>query len=399
MLAIPWAYLMWNITIGAWIPALHFRSTMTLAGVIAEAAPKFTMKRFLSYAWQSDISRAIGVLSPIYKPAIHWKNQIYYSLFDTSSAPGVIVGPGRQLLTENYITLYCSFNLRDFNARAPGWVADIRTIQDFFESRGVTFLYVITPSKAAVYPATIPTAYTCPSALGDQREKLMSYRHDLDRAGVHTVDSATATRDAAATSPIALFARGGVHWNTLAAGQAAQQVTDNVDQRRGSGTLTPFTLSWTRSIKPEGADRDALDLMNLVWPDANYEVPAVTYHAQPTGSCKSTHITEVGSSFSFRLDEALAAIACPPRIDLWWYWGLNHFRYPGSTSAPQPVDPEERRHSLLDDPDIVILEENESLIPRTTQGEDLLGFVGSQQAAESAAQRRVDPHVSSGLGP
>jgi alginate O-acetyltransferase complex protein AlgJ len=219
-LMIPWLYLMWNATGGELAPALRFRSASTLAGVMQEAGPKFTLERFRSYAWQSDISRSIGILSPIYKPAIRWKNQIYYTLLDTSGAPGIVVGPGRQLLTESYVAEYCARDLQTLAAQAPAWAADIRTIQDFFEARGVTLLYLVTPSKAAVYPATIPTAFTCASGVADRREKLALYRQYLDRAGVHTVDTATPTRDDAATSPIALFPRSGIHWNALAAGQA-----------------------------------------------------------------------------------------------------------------------------------------------------------------------------------
>ena len=286
------------------------------------------------------------------------------------------------MLTENYITAYCGFKPQDFNARAPGWIADIRAIQDFFESRGVTFLYVLTPSKVAVYPDTIPKAYNCPSDLENQHEKLLSYRRQLDQAGVHTVDTATMTSNEAVNSPIALFARGGVHWNKLAAGRAAQQISVAINSLRGANTLTPFTLTWKRGRQPDIVDRDALDLLNLLWPDTKYDVPIVEYQARPDEVCHSTHVTEVAGSFIFRVDEALTAVACPPHIDLWWYWNLKHFQYPDSAHTPYPIDAEERRRSLLDKPDVVILEENESAIPRSTQGEALFDFVKSQTAGQ-----------------
>lgn len=160
-----------------------------------------------------------------------------------------------------------------------------------------------------------------------------------------------------------------------------------INRLRGPGTLTPFTLTWTPSFGPEGSDRDLLDIMNLIWPDARYEVPVVTYHARAPSQCRSVHIVEVSGSFIFRLNEALAAIPCPPRIDLWWYWGTKYFRYPGGgTGAPLPVDPRERRRSLLGKVDVVILEENDGGIPQTPEGNDLLAFVKSQRAAAVATR-------------
>jgi alginate O-acetyltransferase complex protein AlgJ len=385
ILFIPWFYLTWNVTVGEAVPKLRFRSKQTVAGVLQQAAPNLTLDNLLSYKFQTYVSHAIGTLTPLYKPAIHWKNQIYYSVFGTSGVPDiVVVGRGRQLLQKEYLDDFCSRDLTDFIPKARIWAGRVREMQDFFQARGTTFLYVVTPSKPAVYPEYLPAALNCPSSDHDRRNKVAVYRRMLDQNGINYVDAATLTAEARASYPISMFPRGGIHWNMLAASLAAQAVTQRLNELSGSTVLTPFTISWERSYKPQGADRDLMEILNLVWPDTRYEVPVVSYHSTTPASCRPTRITEVGGSFLFELDDALAQAACPPEISVWWYWDLKHFRYPGGTKKPLTADAAARRQDLLDKLDVMIFEENEAVIPDTPHGRQLLGLIAGQ--ANTAAK-------------
>ena len=154
-------------------------------------------------------------------------------------------------------------------------------MQDFFEARGKTFLYVITPSKPAVYPEALPAGLNCPSKPYDRQHKVAVYRQMLDRNGIHYLDAATLIAEARASYPISMFPRGGIHWNMLAAGLAAQALTDKLNALHESPILTPFTLTWERSFKPQGSDRDLIEILNLMWPDTHYEVPVVSFHSVP----------------------------------------------------------------------------------------------------------------------
>ncbi len=380
-----WAYLTWNTTVGELIPKLRFRTNNTIAGVFQDAAPDLSMESLLSYKFQSHVSHVIGTLSPIYRPAIHWKNQIYYSLLGMSAAPNVIVGRDRQLFQKEYLDDYCSRDLTRFTPEAEAWAEKIREMQDFFEARGKIFLYVITPSKPAIYPEALPAGLNCPSKPYDRQHKVAVYRQMLDRNGVHYLDAATLIAEARESYPISMFPRGGIHWNMLAAGLAAQALTDKLNALHESPILTPFTLTWERSFKPQGSDRDLIEILNLMWPDTHYEVPVVTFHSVPPASCRPARITEVGGSFLFELDDALAAIACPPEISDWFYWDLKHFRYPGGTAKPLAVDAEERREALLENLDVMIFEENEAVLPRTAHGVQLLKMIAGQSS--TAANR------------
>ncbi len=113
MLLISWFYLMWNTTIGEMVPALRFRTKTTIAGVVEEAAARSCHSmRCSPVNYQQWISRSIGKLSPMFKPGISWKNQIYYTLLGTSGTGGVVVGQERQLFYRPYLDEYCSRNCK-----------------------------------------------------------------------------------------------------------------------------------------------------------------------------------------------------------------------------------------------------------------------------------------------
>src|SRR5271166_823208 len=349
ILVVPWFFLTWNVTVAQAIPALRFRSK-PIAGMVSEEAPNLTLGNLTSYKFQTYVSHAVGTMTPIYKPAIHWKNQIYYSVFAMSGMPGITVGRNGQLLQKEYLDEFCARDLTRYRPEAEAWAHDIRRMQDFFEARGTRFLYVITPSKPAVYPGTLPAGFACPARPFDQQNNLAVWHEIIDRLGIHYVDTATVVAEAKSKYDISMFPRGGIHWNMLAASLGAQAVTDKLNAMFGSTVLTPFTISWQRSHDPQGSDRDLLDMLNLVWPDKRYEVPMVTLHpAERDSPCKPLRITEVGGSFLFEMDDALSQVPCPPAISNWFYWSMKHFIFPGGTSKPLAVDPEERKRALLSD--------------------------------------------------
>jgi hypothetical protein len=86
VLLIAWFYLLWNTTAGAVFPQIRFRTTATIAGILQEAGPVLSLNAVLRGAYQQWISKSIGQLSPVLKPAIRLKGWIYYDLLGMASA-------------------------------------------------------------------------------------------------------------------------------------------------------------------------------------------------------------------------------------------------------------------------------------------------------------------------
>ncbi|MBV9811834.1 MAG: hypothetical protein JO326_03735, partial [Acetobacteraceae bacterium] len=175
VLVVCWAYLSWNTTVGVAFPHLRFRTKNTIAGIMEQGGPMLSSHAVLTGEVQQWISRSVGILSPMFKPAINWKNQIYYSLLGMSGIDEVIVGRNGQLIQYDWAQEYCTRDVAKLRRDGEAWAARIRTMQDFFDARGQAFLYVITPSKVAQHPETIPAGFPCPAPSEDKARKLEVY--------------------------------------------------------------------------------------------------------------------------------------------------------------------------------------------------------------------------------
>ena len=393
VLLIPWFYLMWNTSIGEMVPALRFRTKTTIAGVVEEAAARLSLHAVLTGEYQQWISRSIGQLSPMFKPGIGWKNQIYYTLLGTSGTDGVVVGQERQLFYRPYLVEYCSRNSSTARTAGIDWAERIRQVQDFFEARGQLFLYVITPSKVAQYPQFVPYGYTCPASVAGADDKLRLYDEILTERGVRFVDTASNLSAAREKYPIGMFPRGGIHWNSLGAALGTQSLIAAVNAQQRGSILAELNFTWRVSYHPLGLDRDMMDMLNLPFPDLHYAVPELTYQSSAAaGGCHAIRITEVSGSFIFGIDDALQKLACPPDITEWFYWDKNLMHYANGHQDVLPIDAQARRQSLLD-ADLVILEENEASGPQSGHGEQMMREIATlmQTASVLATQPAESP--------
>lgn len=377
LLLAAWGQLSWNATAGAAARRLQIRVRHPL-GQVPAPRPKLTLATVLDGSWQAWTARQLGTRTIVNYPAVRWKNEAYATLFGMSGVGNVAMGQGRELMEVFYVTEYCTRDLAAFRPQAAPWAQQIRTMQDAFERRGVVFLYVVTPSKVATYPQIMPDGVPCPSRPEDRRGKLAAWRAALDEAGVRYVDTATLVAEATRSSAITLFPRGGTHWNQLGAALAAQAVTEAVNARRP--LLTPFRIDWTVSTNPQGTDRDIYDMVDRPIRHDRYQVPAVAVQSDPPASCGPARVTQVAGSFIFGINNILVQAACPPELRTWFYWDVRQVRYPEGRMTLLPVEPAQRTKDLAD-PDVLIVEENESTLPSSPHVRKLLDMLAEQTAS------------------
>jgi hypothetical protein len=168
----------WNFSVAALFPRLSVRNWNPIYGLAEETSPGFTLANFLSGDLQAAFSRRIGTSLPIYAPAIRLRNQIEYSIFGLPNAPSIAFGRDKRLYEWAYITEYCGRSGEENPAEVGRWADKIKDIQDYATSQGKTFVYLITPSKAATYPQYLPDAHPCPAA---SRGRSRSFLHTNER--------------------------------------------------------------------------------------------------------------------------------------------------------------------------------------------------------------------------
>lgn len=370
----------WNAAVsGAW-PKLRIRSAEPLWGVTAPKTAQWSLDAFLSGETQKAVSARVGQMQPVFPISVRIRNQFLYSLFGVSGAPDLLVGRERTLFEKSYVNEFCARGAVPDPSLVEEWASRLRAIQDSVEAQGKRFVYLISPSKAARNSDLLPTTLACP-ARETKFDKLAPYRAALDAHGVGYVDGATLMSQRASDYPIRLFPRGGTHWNYLGAALAAREVTHRLNGGRSQSALPDYDFDWRPREEARGTDMDLLRLMNLLWQDRRY--PTAEIIGRNADACqKRPMIFAAGGSFTVEVLINLIETPCRPVADFWHYvrhdpgkFGRGRHIVENLDAFDQESDqalitPENFRKALAGS-DIVLLEENESVIGEMGQVADL----------------------------
>lgn len=369
-------------------------SVKPLAGEQIKApAPEFTAHSFWSGQFAQQAALQYGQQLSILPWAVRLKNQIFYSVLRTSPVPSIAIGERRQLFETAYLDEYCTRDLASFAPQAESWVRKLRQIQDYYEAQQQVFLYVITPSKAAVYPEFMPKWWPCAGKAEDRRGYLATYERLLEAHGVNFVDAAALVAESKRKFAVGVFPREGTHWNEIGATLGAQAITAAINRHDPPHRFEEFAFTWQPG-RPVGQDLDLLRLLNLMRHDVSYLVPRVTIEpsaAQPA-PCSPPRLVMIGGSFNWSLLELLQRGRCKPMVSFWYYFQTLHAAYPAS--LPLPVIPADvtpalaatRDRELLAGADAVILEENEQLMARSKHGPALFEYLKPYMPTEASRQ-------------
>ncbi len=363
---------LWNFAVERDWPKLRIRSASPLAGVAKPKPAPWSLNAFLSGETQRAVSINLGKASPVFPISVRAKNQLVFSLFGESAAPGVIIGRNGQLYEQMYIDEFCARDGAADETRVSEWASTLRAIQEAVEARGKSFVYLVSPSKAARYPEDLPASASCASRAPSMPDKLAPYLAALNENGVRHVDGAGLMSAERPKHAIPLFPRGGTHWNSVGGALALQEAT------RALPAAPIGQLDFASAPAPEalGTDRDLLDLLNLLWPDAHYPTAAIG-RAREGGDCAHTpRLLAMGGSFVHQVLAAATLAPCPPQIDYWFYMRtednsveLGHYRRaPGDASNGERLSAAfEELDENLAGADFILLEENESSIATMKQ--------------------------------
>lgn len=369
---------LWNYAVERDHPKWRLRSAHPLAGVAKPTPTPVSLEAFLSGETQKSFSTNLGRSLPVFPMSVRAKNQLLYSLFDVSGASGVLVGRHQQLFERYYIDEFCKRGAAIDRAVIDQWATRIRESQDAAEAMGKGFVYLLSPSKASQYPQYFPVGLSCPALTKGATDKLAPFRAALEARRIRYVDGPALLDARKGDYPIDLFPRGGTHWNLLGAALATREATQALAAGGQGSPLGLYDFDWRVGMEAEGTDRDLLDLLNLLWPDAHYPVAKIARKGESgSASCeRAPRIVALGGSFVREIIVALAQAACPPEIDYWFSMRMENesFDLVRYRTAPGEVGNGERRpasvaelRASLASADVVLLEENEATILSLSQ--------------------------------
>jgi len=354
-----------------------------LAGMqIHWAIPQLSLSHVMDGSFQKSTEYLLEDVFPFRAAIVRATNQVYYSLFARSYMyrNEVVIGRHQYLYETVYVQHQCN-TLREKHTQEEfdRWAKTIEGLGDFFTQRGQTFLFVLTPSKAAYFPEYLPQWAGC----GGQppRAEYFLATAALPRTHIPYVDLSKLVIDARGKYPLQLFNRGGTHWNMLAVALSAQQIAAKISAQ-GKLQLPPVNFSYAVNNHPAGIDTDLLDVLNLWAPNRNYPTAVVNFERQPPRT-PAPRVAIVGGSFMGQMSQALYDTNMFERVDYYFYLMMAHVGSPAA-SYPQasPYTAEYYRELLA--ADIVILEENEGNLksPHVRVLEEALALFAGRAAPE-----------------
>lgn len=365
--------------IQTWLNIKIFR-TSPLAGY-AEPAPRptLTWQSLRDNTYQPALERYLTEHIGFHDLLIRPRNQLAYSLFEQTRAHGVIMGQDKTLFEKDPILGYLGLDtVPSEEVRAN--VQRFRVVQDTLARRGKLLVFVIAPSKAAIYPELLPAPYH-----GQQphRSNYDRYAASMREAGLNVLDFGALFRQWKDTSSYPLFARGGIHWSGYGLTLAADTLFPYLEQRAHLNLPDFRRTGLEVTTTPRHPDGDMTKALNLLWDPTSLPLgyPTVQFPPLRSGQ-RRPRLLVVGDSFVWNFIEQYPYLDSlfAPDSRFWYYnqvvvWRKQHDQLTGETNVAQL----DRKAELLRF-DIVLVLFNEHNLKVFDQGfsQDALRAFGGQ---------------------
>ncbi len=339
----------------------HLTAQFKLTGFTDQSTkPPLDLNHFNSHDIQKSYEKMITNKLPLRSFLIRINNQIYYSVFKKSYSQNsqIIIGKSNQLFELSYILAHCSQPQNLYQLQE--WANKIKIMSDFFEKKGKTLIYFISPSKADFLPEAIPDRFHCNKNSENSRvkimEKLLNERH------IHYINGHDLIVSSSVQYGIPMFPKGGTHWNNLGVSLAANILIKKINQV-GKVHVNSLSFEYKLTHKPKNSDQDLLKLLNLFRPDFNYTVPKLNFQTQNLHP--SVTAAFIGGSFMTQLIDILMDNKLFSKITYYFYTHEKvNFEVNKKPVYHLDIDfPSAKNLAEVFSSDIVILEENASILP------------------------------------
>ena len=345
-----------------------------------EEAPtrnKWSVTGWLDGSFQEQYGKRRDARLGLRSHMVKTYNQLHYSLFHrvvSTKGTNVVIGKENWLYEKVYIDKLHR-PARDDGTLIDSRVRGLRTLQDQLEERGISFVYIIAPSKAEVYPEYIPDKLLKKPLPLDTATDYRQARAALEKHGVNFVDSHTLFLQEKQEKRYQLFGPSGVHWNKYGAYLAWK----NLEQLLKEQLKVPLQIPPLEQVVSRPSDYIEADLGGLLnlW-DPALTSPVTDYPVftdLKTENRKKPTLLIVGDSFMFTLLDIIAKAGFITDTDAWFYY-KRHFHYPvldgrinisALTDTPLDKNNMDWQNQLLNK-DLVILMSTEYWLPNMGWG-------------------------------
>jgi len=339
-------------------PRFDWIANQTLYGVTMKSdLPSVSLAGWLSGDLQKGLNTLVSENVAGRELLIRIFNQTLYSAFHKSYMMLEMIIPGKHgdLFERNYLAVYGRFEEPIPNAEAEALVVMMKYLSERLRELGSCFVFVITPSKATIYPEDIPDRYLPKSESKERR--LTNYEvlvPLLQKYRVPYVDGREITLEHKGAFPTRAYPKTGTHWTRAVAffttaallktieresGREMPQLSESVESidHRPDSRPIPANAEQRRTgkipIETDSVDDDLFRLLNLIQkPNQRY------LHASfqiPEGELRRVGtLTIVGGSYMSAILDSLNSANVFERMNHYSYFRDSRHRFPDNILDP-----------------------------------------------------------------
>ncbi|MCP4574850.1 MAG: hypothetical protein GY846_00995 [Deltaproteobacteria bacterium] len=262
--------------------------------------PDFTVSSWFDGSFQRRFEGWYDQVHGLRDIATRTDNQINFLLFHQVSGQenlDLVLGKRNNLYVRPYINNYLKLDSQPVE-KIRAVAEQIRDLQNGLAAKGIPFFFMISPSKATIYPEYIPDYMICQmneQALSNY-QKLIPF---LKEFGINYLDGMKFISDLKKQCNYPLFPRGGTHWNFFTSYQMALQIMQRIETltQKKMHKLLLKKIEWDRT--PRRSDDDLARLANL-WDTSPFldENPYPVVQKKPVKGAVLPNVLLAGASFA-----------------------------------------------------------------------------------------------------
>lgn len=315
-------------------------------GITIAPKPEFKQEDYWSLKWQEDCNKYLNDNFGFRPWLVRLNNQVLFSLFNATKAPGVVIGKDGELFIESYIDDHIGRNFVG-GSKIKETAIKIKALQDSLKSINTDLIVVFAPGKASYYPELIPDSYV--RKIKDSTNYKV-YADQFLKNNVNFIDLNKWFCANKKKFKHPVYPRSGTHWNHYGMSLALDTILHYIEIKRNINfpDFNYDLINYNNNLK--GNDYDVGILMNLLIPVEKDPNPYPVYKFGKASSFKKPDVLVVGDSYWW----CLVGDDLPIRFfkeDEFWFYNKDQYLRNGK---PKPVKELDLK-SALAQRDVVIL--------------------------------------------
>lgn len=291
-----------NIIVLIFLFSFFFQSTFSLfaerdLGGVYETFedPKLSIKSWKEGDFQSSKDSYLQANFGFRKPLLRYRYQSMYSFYAMSKMEDFIVGKEGYIFEKPYLD---ADKGKDFigEEKIDLMVSKIEAVQQKLKEIGLSFLIVITPSKAHYHKEYLPYPY---NNNNNYKTNYKEYIKRFNNKNISLLNINTWFLSLKEQTSFPLFPKTGIHFSSYGAAIASDSMIRHWEQLLGQDIPDFFwtEVEWTDELRDEDSDLEWA--MNLMYPIPNHKMPYPLIQTNEINKYKPNILT-VGDSYFWR---------------------------------------------------------------------------------------------------